>query len=434
MPMNETKATSTNGLWSTQLFNVHIGIWCLYFIGLWIVPQKSEIDPTAAYIHLLLFLAITVVSFLAINQYLNRNYKFNDQPLDQSGGYKIFLILSLIGLFFHLYDKIFIMNIDYTQGICSAKSQWVDSAEKRGHGISSIWSFIGHILFNLHFAFFYRLIMDKKFENSFKYVSLLVFQFFLILVYSASIGNRSVILFVVCYVATLLLLKEKKELGLIKYLWKLRPFFISLFVVSGAYFLYVFHDRARCESGSDSQVEVTEANIKRYQDSFNSVLGADKSVETEKSIWYTNKLTRLLNLSILYTVHTQWTFALVLAEPERTGSNLINSPLSWLTKLNLIGPLPNRTFSSRLLHLPGSVFYSFDFFGFYIFAMLFGGLMAATSFFRNKNIFSQLAYIMVGLFTLIAPLTSAANLMAFPFLLVALGAVLIQYFYKLKRG
>lgn len=358
----------------------------------------------------------------------------------------IFLVISLIGLGFHLYDKIFILGLEYDKGICFAKNQWVAKGLERSGAISSAASAIGHLTFNLIFVSLFFLTVCAEKWSFRKYLGYHLLCLVSILIYSGSIGNRTIPL--ILYASILVLSLWRKSVGLKLFPFgskKLVIFVASFFVIFSSYFVFIFYDRARCEIKSDViGAEVPAEKISDYRESFVEMFGGQRSPDVPdfdkngsvnktggQSRW--RKLADLLSLSGLYIVHTQWTYDQILKQEKHPGSNLINSVLGGMVKIGMLNEYPARSFSSRLLHLPGSIFYSFGFSGLILFSILWGLLLARIdSVVYQFGVYGIIGYFWVGLFNVLAPLTSAANLMGFPYLCIC-SAVILFLHYCLSR-
>jgi hypothetical protein len=321
-------------------------------------------------------------------------------------------LLVICGLLLHLYDKVFIMRIDYSAGIAKARHEWLAHGAARSGVISSWQSASGHILVNFYFIVMaMTLLFWKELPILYKYFGYSV-SIIAVLIYSASMGSRTVPLFFLLYIISALLLG--KSLGR-RFLPKgFRCLFVLLVLLILAYNLFVFHERGKKFGNSPKQ----------YTQSFFSQLEGKESSGFrwgEKLPGFLREIFYYGILTTIYVNHNQWTFDYVLTLEDRPGQSMFNTLYGGLFKVGLIGKeqIGNRAFSGRFLSLPGCAYYDFGGLGMFIIAVLHGiFLFAANHLVRGNKlrVWYIFLFLLVGMFSLVSPLTSAANLMTFPYL------------------
>jgi hypothetical protein len=334
--------------------------------------------------------------------------------------------LTVIGLGLHIYDKAFIMNIDFSQGIASARFEWLRLGAEREGAISSWASAAGHLLSNFYFAGSFLSILFWENLPKFKRYSSLIIAVSVMLIYAATMANRSVPFVFIGFCASLILLRRLLGRPALPIARSLKLYSALLLLVLFSYAIYVFSERAH----------LSNASMKDYTQSFFIHLGAQETPAFDiGDILPTplHDLFYLTQLVILYIVHTQWTFDFVLTLPDTPGGNLFNTIYAGLSKLGVestVGYTDDRAFKGVLLSLPGSAWYDFGSVGLFLVAISHGFLIYLSRYLllisRNRYRISfgaVLLFILVAIFSLVSPLTSLANLMVFPFLLVSLASI-----------
>ncbi len=403
----------------------YILIWAAYLFSCLITPAKSKYEDThdravllvAAYVVVsaagALFL-MTILRRRPVNETTDRITLLYEYLKPQ----RLIVLTSglvICGLFLHLYDKIFIMNIDYSAGIAKARHEWIANGVARGGGVSSWQSVAGHILVNFYFIAIAMVVLFwKELPPPHKYFGYVV-SVAAVLIYSASMGSRSVPLFFLLYVmSTLLLVKSLEGRFLPKgFAW----LFVLLVGLIFAYNIFVFHERGEASGGD---------NPKQYTRSFFPQLGGAETGGFnlgEKLPGFLGEMFYYGILTIMYVNHNQWTFDYVLTLDERPGQSMFNTLYGGLVKVGVIAKehVQERAFSGTFLSLPGCAYYDFGLPGMIIIAALHGiFLFAADHLVRRSNlkVWHLFLFIMVGVFSLMSPLTCAANLMAFPYLVI----------------
>jgi hypothetical protein len=103
---------------------------------------------------------------------------------------------------------------------------------------------------------------------------------------------------------------------------------------------------------------------------------------------------------------------------------MMNTLYSGLTKVGLLPSdrIESQAFGGVFLSLPGCAYYDFGVWGMVIIAALHGTLLFAVNKLVRGNhlrVGYIFFYLLVGVFSLVSPLTSAANLMIFPYMVIS---------------
>ena len=404
----------------------HILVWSVYLFSCLVTPAKSLYEDTHARgVFLIVSYVVLSVAGALLLMAVFPKRAIRQEPAEKMSRlydylkpHRLILLTSLLvlcGLLLHLYDKVFIMKIDYSAGIAKARHQWLAHGTERGGGISSWQSAAGHILVNFHFIVMAMvLVFWKELPKAYKYLGYVV-SVTAILIYSGSIGSRSVPLFFLLYVISIMLLSKSLGRGFLPK--GFRFLFVLLVFLFFAYNLFVFHERGK----------VFGSSPKQYTESFYSHLGGK---EDEQCTWGENLpgfLSEIYYYTILTTIyinHNQWTFDYVLTLKDRPGQSLMNTLYGGLVKVGLLPKerVGNRAFSGVFLSLPGCAYYDYGVWGMIIIAILHGTfIFAANRMVRGHHLRVGFIffYLLVGVFSLVSPLTSAANLMIFPYMVIS---------------
>lgn len=401
-------------------------VWIAYLFSCLVVPANSLYKDThmqaVSLVVIYVLLSIIIAFFLKIIV----PESFHDESPDRLNllydylkPHRLIVLagsLMLLGLLLHLYDKIVIMDIDYAAGIAEARHEWLANSVKRGGGISSWQSAAGHILANFYFIVMLTVLLFwEELSKTHKFLGYF-FSVAVVLIYSASMGSRTVPLLFLLYVINVILLR--KPLGKKSLTIALRfSLFILIFLIF-TYNIFVFQKRSEVFGGN---------NPKKYTQSFFNHLGGEKTDHYEvgehlpkplKSLFYHTVLT------IVYVNHNQWTFDYILTLDNRPGQTLLNTFYAGLTKVGIIenSQLEKRAFSGRFLSLPGCAYYDYGTLGVIVISIIHGMfLFVANYLVRKKNLrlWYLFLFILVSMFSLVSPLSSAANLMSFPYIIIS---------------
>lgn len=418
--------SSVSSIIKNPLIASYALVWIAYFFSCLIVPANSLYKETHTKAVLLVviyvLLSIVVVFLLKI---ITPKSSYNESPdrlnllYDYLKPHRLIILagsLMLLGLLLHFYDKIVIMDIDYSAGIAKARHEWLANGVERGGGISSWQSAAGHILANFYFIvmlmvllFWENLSKPHKFLGYF-------FPVAIVLIYSASIGSRTVPLLFLLYVISVVLLR--KPLGKKTSPLTLRFLLFILVILIFAYNIFVFQKRSEVFGGNSP---------KKYTQSFFDELGGEKTDHYDigerlpgvlKNLYYHAVLT------LIYVNHNQWTFDYILTLENRPGQTLLNTLYGGFMKVGIIkkSQLERRAFSGKFLSLPGCAYYDYGTLGVILISIIHGMFLFIANYLvqkKNLRLWYLFLYLLVSMFSLVSPLSSAANLMTFPYIIIS---------------
>ena len=133
-------------------------VWIFYWILFAIQPVSSiYTNITQAFILQLFFVIVTVIFFMLGSSYSGKSMGQSDLSIDFFDNkisylaIKYGIIISVIGLGFLMYDKIYVQRIDYSQGLALARQEWRVLGEERESASSSIFSATGYLFGGAYF-------------------------------------------------------------------------------------------------------------------------------------------------------------------------------------------------------------------------------------------------------------------------------------------
>lgn len=413
------------------LVSLTILIWSAYFMLHILIPARSIYDTANYSLALVvLYLAICFIAVFSITAIANRERLHTHYVhLDRVGSLylafsperviRLLFFLSVVGIALHLYDKVVIMNINYLDGVARARHAWMEKGAFREGAVSSWQSALGHLMVNLYFGplFLILLFWERIGGKFYRYIvpSILLTVLF---IYSLTMGTRSVPLMLGVFLLTVLALRRTLGLPLLPWRSSNVLTLLLLTTIFLGYAIYVFDARAKAFAESPRE----------YTRPFFPQLGAEETSSFEYGGILPGPISDLYYygiLTTLYVIHSQWTFDYVLTLDDRQGQSLFNTIYAGLVKVGALDEagLEQRSFSGVFLSLPGSVWYDFGVVGLVLVAACHGGLLVFvhhTVRRRRPALPHIILFLLVGTFSILSPLTSAANLMVFPFMMISL--------------
>ena len=427
------------------LIFMFFGMWLLYFLSFSMISVVSNFEQThlkAVWMEIL-FLIIVGIGFIVGKKCFKMKKqsisgKNNEIPEEVVKKIIItFTLLTFIGLCCQFYDKVIVLGVDYSKGIAVARHAWIAAANQRADtGQLSLISVSGHVLSNFYFIpVFLIMLFEDKILSKAKYVYLYLNIIFM-LIYSSTMGSRTIPLFFVCFFASLVFLRGKNCTG--KLLRKYVGLFICGVVLIAGYNFYIFALRAEKFGNND---------IKQYTESFYGHLGgqkkntnyyefAGKNNAIQKSLL---KVFYYCELTCIYVTHNQWTFDYVLTLDNPRKEVMFRYVWFVFDKLGMelsFNKTPSM-FPGRFLSLPGCAYVTYGKIGMFVFAFIFGFIIQLAEILvkiKKGSFFASFFYLMIGVFVLSSIVTSAGNLLPFPYFCCAFFAFFVVIFGVNRLG
>lgn len=405
-------------------------IWIIYWLVYFVQPVTSIYpDILQALALQVSFVFCTYVFFIigsssagSINIVEKHSFDTSNALFLVRGG----ILLSILGIIFLLYDKIFIQQIDYSQGLAAARHEWRVLGEERSSAASSLYSAIGYLLGGAYFVSLALLLSRYFILNDRERAVYLLICAFLVFLNSAITGGRSSILLAIIFGCFGYFTKNnsQQETHLFKNESFMKYFKFLLFLGS-VYSVYIFYERALAG----------EQVIGAYGITFLEYLGlapydwfAHVAYETD---W--GAIASLLNLAISYLTHSLATTAAIVGSSNDYGDAMFVNFMQIGAKFGIL-PQPSDWFmGGRFSSLPGALYFQYGAAG-----LLIGSAILGTVTGRLAGIFSSdptrmLVFFLCSiseLILLMSPFLFAAEFLFFPSILV--GGLLIIFLSKLR--
>lgn len=396
--------------------------WIGYLALTVLVPVRyGSLRAADAAFGMLLFFLLALLIAAIVDALCQRGASRPHRPLSPRDARSLILVslaLSFVGFALLAVDKVFIQHIDFSQGIAVARQLWRREAEARSGGISSIFSVLGYLL---GFTFFVAAALThlhwERLSARLRRWSLASVAF-LVIANSVLTGGRSIILMqMAAFVAT----------GAFRALAG-RPFLpgrilrgliasILAIALALAYSVYVFSERAATQ-GIDAYA---------YSTGMLGYLGGTPTASYAALDDLPEGVSGVLQFGVIagaYLTHSYGTFESVLEMESTPGNASLVFARVLLARLGLGPPIEEEwILTGRFISLPGALWYDFGWPGLVFGALALGMLLGLVRFLLSGTR-APLCGTMLGLCIatlvsgVVSPLLLAADMLAFPFMLI----------------
>ncbi|EKO5175297.1 oligosaccharide repeat unit polymerase [Vibrio vulnificus] len=329
---------NTKGLFYTSLF-----IFMLIEISDFVIPfgASGDIDGFVLY-YIIMF---SYLASLFISSFYTKVIHCslpNDIILNRILN-KLFYI-SIIGFMLVIFDRIFIQQIDYSQGVALAREAWREQAKERS-GASSVFNVIGNLIFPMFYVVFFFLVSfyERVTKNNRKNLKWTVI---FILLFSALTGGREPVLVFLSILTSAMIFRRSSGLNLLPQ--KIR--FVTIFLCIAVIVFSIVIGLIRTQVYSFSLYE--------YGVSLSGRLGGRVTSD------FNNLAPDFLFPVLIYLAHTKWIFINILTETQ-TLEGLSTFRQIWMmfhqylpfifTEYDSLPPL----YTPNWISLIGSIYYDF---------------------------------------------------------------------------
>lgn len=402
-----------------------LGVWLIYWIAIFLLPVHSIYPATAEAFGLqcafvVLVLGSYTLTFLILGK----------KTLPMADGFelptapmlvRVALEMSVIGVFFLIYDKIYIQGIDYTEGIVAAREEWRRLGEERDGTASSIFSVIGYLLGSGYYVAAVLAVTQVTVLTSRQRAGAILASFMLLMINSAITGGRSNVLLLAVFLSGAMVARNGLTLKKLFQNPIQRWLVVLAAGLAGAYTLFVFYQRA----------DASDMTVQQYALEFLPDLGL------EMDDWFGHilnedifsSLAAILILAVSYMTHSFATVAAIIDAPPE-GKTIIFLHLSGiLNKIGLMNaPDGNWFLAGRFPSVPGALWLQFGWFGFMSSGLLLGIMSAVAKIWTTlqpARLFPLGVFVMIYTFLLLTPVLAAVDFLSFPF--VAVSFVLLSF-------
>lgn len=402
-----------------------LGVWLIYWIVILLLPVHSIYPATAEAFGLqCAFVALVLISYTLTFLILGK------KSLPMADGFelptapmlvRVALGMSVIGVFFLIYDKIYIQGIDYTEGIVAAREEWRRLGEERDGAASSIFSMVGYLLGSGYYVAAVLAVTQVTVLTSRQRVGAILASFILLMVNSAITGGRSNVLLLAVFLSGAMVAKNGLMLKKLFQNQMQRWLLVFTTGLAGAYTLFVFYQRAYA----------SEMTAQHYALEFLPDLGL------EIDDWFGHLLNEdvfssfaaILILAVSYMTHSFSTVAAIIDAPPEDKTLIFLHLSGILSKIGLINAPDGSWFlAGRFPSVPGALWFQFGWFGFTAGGLLIGIMSAVAKTWialQPARLLPLGVFVMVYSFLLLTPLLAAVDFLSFPF--VAAAFVLLSF-------
>lgn len=378
---------------------VFITVWCVYFFFIALWGFQSVYDKfwiAVGYQILFVGVVFAIYSVLPVQRAVPAR-SVSLFPVVTTG-----LVISgsaIIALFISKR----MAGIDYSVGLCHARYQMGDLGPQ-----GTVLSAFGNLF---SYAFFVPLVavLTRDVSRRLFWVVLLA-SFLALMALSIVTSSRSTLLLFIGFILAGICIRllTGRTIPRIKFVDVVCC--IGILAIIGAFVFAVFACRA----------EASQVSPIQYKESFQGYLGVQTDLENGGNGGAAAKLKGLLGITVLYFVHSAYTFDGILSHPESAyGQIIFQYPRELLARMELMTPSDDWFLAGRFSSLPGAVYHDYGLIGFLFGAVLFGIL----SWFATVAVLRFQASLLAtgfsaAIFTImfLSPIHPAEEFMAFPFI------------------
>lgn len=393
-----------------------LSIWLTYWAAIVLLPVKSIYSATIQAFFLQLTFVFLVLAGYSVTKFI---LNFREVPKATSFGMpraltliKLALGMSLFGFILLIYDKIYIQNIDYSQGLAFARGQWRKLGGDRAGQASSVFSALGYLIGSSYYVAAMLAITEIKVLSTAQRIRILLACFAMAVANSVITGGRSNILLLGVFIFAAM--GSRKQFSFRKLLeCRMQRWMIIIATVLIIWYItFVFYQRA----------DASGLNGKEYMLTILPYLGL------EPIEWYKNmlddgvlsSLSGILVLTASYLTHSFSTTAAIMDGPIEDKTIIGAYAVNILSKLGLANQPSDEWFlSGRFPSFPGALWHQFGVIGFVMGSLLLGTASAiakAWGALRPTWLLPMGAYIIADVVLILTPLLFAGDFLSFPFI------------------
>ncbi|WP_457563535.1 hypothetical protein [Caminibacter pacificus] len=348
------------------------------------------------------------------------------------------LIILWMGIFFHFYDKMVIRGYDYfNECINEIRDRWLQDGISRNGKPSSWQSIAGYVFFSFYFVSIWFIVLWKQYFSKRFYIITLVLSWIPVILFSYSLGSRSILVFCAAFFISLHLTSLLKTTF---FVW-IKENFLNVTILIFILSLYIAGTMALRMSNCGKNID--KLTPSGYIGGYQKELG----IKLLKNIGDKNE--NSLNLTVLYTI------GLYMNNGIWNFEHLYNTHLEGIkTSPITLRPIEHikrkigfssgsitedgvRGYKKGNIALTGALWNDFGLFGLILIAFLVGlslsiAFIAIAGMSEKIGLYAKLWLTIIGTIYLLSPLTYPPSLLAFPSFAISICiiAILITIGYK----
>jgi len=326
------------------------------------------------------------------------------------------LLLSMAGLAFLVYDKIYVQGIDYTDGIAIAREEWRRQGLIRDNRASSIMSALGYIFGSFYFVASILTILERDKIRSGSRIFILLISFILLLMNSLLTGGRSIILLFLAFLYAASGVYRGIRLRDLIRRPSQRALLQGILIAAVIYVAIVFYFRADASGG---------AGIEYYVLGFFPYLGLQADPWFEEflrtSSW--GGLASVMTITLSYITHSFSTVAAIVDHGIEDKTLIFMHIVDLLSKVGLTERPDSAWFlAGRFPSVPGALWLQFGTAGLIVGSILLGIIAALARIWvvaSPESILAIGANLCMEAILILSPAVFAADFLSFPFVAFA---------------
>ena len=389
--------------------------WAVYWAAVAVLPVHSIYPATTeALILQLSFVCLVCLGYLSVAA-LTPN---SQMPVAASHSIPsvrrviaLSLIMSLLGFLFLLFDKIYMQQIDYSNGLAVAREQWRTIGEDRDGKASSIWSALGYLIGSGYYVALVLAITHANQLTSRQRVWVVLASFMFALANSIITGGRSNFLLLVVIAMSSLSARSRLGVASVFSSRKQRRIAVSVLFLTVFYMGFVFF--ARANAGNQL--------IYLYVVNFLPYMGLDFDSWYLRSVGesWVGDAGSLTILMIGYLTHSFASVAAIMDAPLEHKVIIFNNFASIFYKLGWIEkPDTDWFLQGRFPSVPGALWHEFGTIGFGLCSLALGFSCAMSRLWticRPNRLLPLASFVLLGSTLILSPFAFAPDFLSFPF-------------------
>ena len=321
------------------------------------------------------------------------------------------IALSILGLAASTYDKVYVQQIDFSEGVAFAREEWRRAGEDREGQVSSIFSVLGYLFGSMYYVAAVLAITQTRTLSTRKRWYTVLACFVLVIANSVITGGRSSVLLLGAFAVAAFSARSGLALKTLFVSKTKRRLALGLIVLGGLYIIYIFLARADAQG----------IPVLRYALQLLPFLGVDANESFSR--WanggFFESVVTVFVLALTYITHSFAIVAAIIDAPDEDKRLIFAHIATLLYRVGLgVKPDVDWYLVGRFPSVPGALLYQYGGFGFSVTSFFFGVLSGASRVWtarKPSRLMPLGTYVMSGSILLLTPALFAGDFLSFPF-------------------